>query len=164
MNEGLQTGTQFRDAYRALDEYYFKQTVIQYNLVGRKGFHASHGNCVAHHTVIEIVLNHLVVVFDLQMIGGDGRDGGDSGDNICQMTESVFEFLGSIVSNFCECTKGCYIDERGSVKPATVNVPMDSSFATTESYKKLMPIPAATRALIEIKLLMDTFRKKSFKS
>jgi hypothetical protein len=42
------------------------------------------------------------------------------------------------------------------VIPSTANVPTSLSLETTELYKKLMPIPLATNALIETKLLMDT--------
>ena len=40
--------------------------------------------------------------------------------------------------------------------PSMVKVPMLSASATTDRYKKLMPTPTATSALIDTKLLMVT--------
>ena len=104
-------------SYTHLD---LKQPVIQHHPVCRQGLHSAYGDGVAHHSVKEIVLQHLVVALDPQVVGGDGGEGGDARHHIGQMAEGVFQILGGVVGYLGEGAESGHIDEGAAVEPADI--------------------------------------------
>ena len=57
-----------------------------------------------------------------------------------------------------ECLVYTTLKACGFVIPLTENLPISFSFETTDSYRKLIPMLLATKALIDTKLLIETVR------
>ena len=120
--QSLKPGPDVEDVHGFAHQNDLEQAVVQVHPVGGQILDPTHGVGVAHHTIEKVILNGLAVVFQLQMVGGDGGQGRDPSHDIGQVSKGVFQLLGGIVCHLGKGPEGGHIDKGAVVEGP--NVPL----------------------------------------